>query len=78
MPTIPNPTPEQQAGIDSARRYMEEYEEMERRGELVPVERSLRDKIDDQIETTSALLPGTKARQVYDEAMEEAPPARGE
>ena len=57
---------------------MEEYEEMERRGELVPVERSLQDKIDDQIETTEALLPGTKARQVYDEAMEEAPPARGE
>ena len=42
---------------------------MERRGELIPVEASLQEKIDDQVETTAALLPGTKARQVYDEAM---------
>ncbi len=69
MPTIRNPTPEQQAGIESAKRYIEEYEEMERRGELVPVEPSLQEKINDQVETTAALLPGTKARRVYDEAM---------
>ena len=69
MPTIKNPTPEQQAMIDEGRRYMEEYEEMERRGELVPAPRSLEDKIADQVETTAALLPGTKAREVYDEVM---------
>ena len=69
MPTIRNPTPEQQAIIDSHRRDIAEYEEMERRGELIPVEASLQEKIDDQVETTAALLPGTKARQVYDEAM---------
>lgn len=69
MPTIRNPTPEQQTGIESAKRYIEEYEEMERRGELIPVEAGLQEKIDDQVETTAALIPGTKARRVYDEAM---------
>ena len=69
--TIENPTPEQQAGIESGRRYIEEYEEMERRGELVPVEASLQEKINDQVETAAALLPGTKARRAYDEAMSE-------
>ena len=71
MPTIENPTPEELAGIESAKRYIEEYEEMERRGELVPVEASLQEKINDQVETAAALLPGTKARQAYDEAMNE-------
>ena len=77
MPTIKNPTPEQQAIIDEGRRYMEEYEEMERRGELTPAPRSLEDKIADQVETTAALLPGTKAREVYDEVMAEDEKSEG-
>lgn len=71
MPTIKNPTPEQRDFLESSGRLIEEYEKMDRRGKLVPVEKSLQKKIDDQMEITAALLPGTKAREVYDEMVGE-------
>ena len=69
MPTIPNPTPEQRKLIAEANEYIRQVEAGEI--EMEPVPRSLQEKIDDQVETSWALRPGTRAREVYDEVFGE-------